>query len=279
MTDVSGLDGLGYRGATVVMTGASSGMGAAAAQILAQLGARLHLVDVKQPTTPHERFYQTDLADPDQVERTAAALREIGPIQFLFPCAGIAHVFGALKCMLVNYIGTRQLVEALLPSMPRGAGVMLISSDAGMGWQRNLAKRLELLAIADPRAARAWCEANVPELKDGYSVSKEMLMVWVQHACIALGEERGVRINCISPCPTETAFTNDAASSLGKDFFVRYPYPLLGRIATAAEQAWPLILMNSPLCNVVTGAILYTDQGFAGGAFTGALDPTGAGRK
>ena len=42
-------------------------------------------------------------------------------------------------------------------------------------------------------------------------------------------------------------------------------------MATAEEQAWPLILLNSKLNNVVTGALLYTDQGFAGGVTTGAL--------
>jgi enoyl-[acyl-carrier-protein] reductase (NADH) len=43
-------------------------------------------------------------------------------------------------------------------------------------------------------------------------------------------------------------------------------------MATSEEQAWPLILLNSPLNNVVTGAVIYTDQGFAPGLFTGALD-------
>ena len=70
----------------------------------------------------------------------------------------------------------------------------------------------------------------------------------------------------------ERAFTADAEQSLGADYFVRFPYPLLGRIATPDEQAWPLVLLNSPLNAVVTGSVLYTDQGFAGGLFTGSLD-------
>lgn len=39
-----------------------------------------------------------------------------------------------------------------------------------------------------------------------------------------------------------------------------------------AEQAWPLILLNSPLNAVITGSFLYTDQGFASGVLTGAID-------
>ena len=44
-------------------------------------------------------------------------------------------------------------------------------------------------------------------------------------------------------------------------------------MATAEDQAWPLILLNSPLNAAVTGTFLYTDQGFATGVFTGAIDP------
>jgi hypothetical protein len=42
-------------------------------------------------------------------------------------------------------------------------------------------------------------------------------------------------------------------------------------MATPEEQAWPLLLLNSPLNAAVTGAVLYTDQGFVGGLFTGAI--------
>ena len=45
-------------------------------------------------------------------------------------------------------------------------------------------------------------------------------------------------------------------------------------MATAEEQAWPLVLLNSPLNAVVSGTVLYTDQGFTGGAATGSLDLT-----
>ncbi len=43
-------------------------------------------------------------------------------------------------------------------------------------------------------------------------------------------------------------------------------------MANAEEQAGPLVFLNSSLASIITGAVLYTDQGFAGGLFTGALD-------
>ena len=265
---------LGYRGATVVVTGCSSGMGEATARILGELGAEVHAVDIKKPSVPHAAFYETDVSEPEQVSATAAALREIGPIGFLFNCAGISHTFGPMRCMLVNYVGARQLTEEVLPALADGAGIAIIASDAGMAWQQNLATNLELLAISDPVGARKWCEDHPEAIRDGYSVSKEMLIVWAMHRSISLAEERGIRINCIGPCPTRTAFMDDAIAALGEEYFENFPYPLLGRMATAEEQAWPLVLLNSPLNAVVTGALLYTDQGFAGGAFTGSLDPS-----
>lgn len=268
------LDGLGYRGKTVVLTGGSSGMGEAAARILGELGAKVHIVDIQEPKLPCEAFYKTDLSDPDQVNATVKALHGIGPIDFLFPCAGVPpHAVGALKCMLINYVGARQFVEGVLPAMRDGGGIAIISSDACLSWQKNIAQHMELLAIGDPREARAWCEANPDKLRDGYTTSKEMLVVWVQHFAVKLGMERRIRINTTAPCPTKTAFMEASVDVLGQEFLDNFPYPVLHRMATAEEQAWPLILLNSPLNAAVTGAVLYTDQGFVSGVFTGAIDP------
>jgi len=165
-------------------------------------------------------------------------------------------------------------VESLLPAMEDGAGIALISSDAAMGWQKNLAQSLEMLAISDPDEAIAWVEADPDNrLRDGYTTSKEMLVVWTANAAVKLGLDRRIRLNAIGPCPTRTAFMDEQENLLPEGFLDEWPYPSLGRIATAEDQAWPLILLNSPLNAAVTGTFLYTDQGFATGVFTGAISP------
>jgi NAD(P)-dependent dehydrogenase (short-subunit alcohol dehydrogenase family) len=132
-----------------------------------------------------------------------------------------------------------------------------------------------MLAIADPDAALAWVEADPDKrLRDGYTTSKEMLVVWVQNAAVELGNSRRIRLNAIGPCPTKTAFFDETPQIVESGFLDAWPYPSLGRMATAEEQAWPLVLLNSPLNAAVTGSFLYTDQGFASGVFTGAIDPS-----
>src|SRR5262245_53589658 len=137
------LDGLGYRGTTIVLTGASSGMGDAAARILGEMGAKLHIVDIREPHQPCEAWYPTDLSKPDEVRATVEKLKAIGPIDSIFACAGVPHVLGPLQVMLVNYVGNRQLLDALIPQMRDGGGIGIISSDAGMAWQHNLAANLK----------------------------------------------------------------------------------------------------------------------------------------
>jgi NAD(P)-dependent dehydrogenase (short-subunit alcohol dehydrogenase family) len=269
----SGLGGLGYDGARVVVTGAASGMGQATARILGDLGAEVHIVDVAKPTVPHHAFYETDLRDPAAIDATAQALAGVGAIDKLFNCAGVPHTFGPVDCMRINYIGLRYLAERLLPHLRDGAAIATIASDAGMGYLTNMPTCFELLAIDDPYAATAWCESHLAELRDGYSFSKEMLIVWTMQTAVPLAESRKIRTNAIGPCPTNTAFMVPTVADVGQAFFDRFPMPLFQRMATPEEQAWPLVLLNSDLNAVVSGTILYTDQGFAAGMMTGQIDP------
>lgn len=268
----SNLDGLGYHGATVVLTGGASGIGEAVTRILGELGATVHVADITQPKVPHASFTHVDLADAASISAGAAKLRELGRIDFLFPIAGVPpHAVGPLTALMINYAGTRQFTEELIPSLKNGGVICLVSSTAARGWQHHLAENLEILKLTDAAEVRRFFDANPDKLRDGYSLSKELITVWIQHACIKLAEERRIRINGIAPCATDTAFMEQTGRVLGQAFVDNYPCPLLGRMPTAEEQAWSLLLLSSPLNASVTGAVLATDQGNVGGTITGAL--------
>jgi NAD(P)-dependent dehydrogenase (short-subunit alcohol dehydrogenase family) len=269
-----GLDGLGYRGATVVVTGGASGMGEAAARLLGKLGASVHIADIAEPKVACASYTHVDLADPASVSAATAKLCELGPIDFLFPIAGVPpHAVGALTCMLINYAGTRQFTEEMLPALKDGGVICLITSTAARGWQHHLAENLEIVAL-DPAEIRQFYEANPDKLRDGYSPSKELLTVWIHQAAIGLAEQRRIRLNGIAPCATGTPFMEESAKVLGQAFMEAYPHPLLGRMPTGEEQAWSLLLLSSPLNAAVTGAVLATDEGNVGGTITGALRPS-----
>lgn len=272
---MSNLDGLGYRGRAVLLTGGASGLGEAAARLLGEWGANVHIADIAEPKVAHASFTRLDLADFDGVRAACAKLRpDIGEIDFLFPIAGIPpHAVGPLHCMMVNYAGTRLFTEEMLPSVKPGGAIGLIASTAGRYWQNFLADHLDTLKISRPEDIRAFYEAHPDKLRDGYSPSKELLIVWAQQLAIPLAQERRIRINTIAPCPIATPFMDEAAKSLGQEFIDNYPYPLLGRMASAEEQALSLLLLSSPLNAAVTGTTLFTDQGYAGGLATGMLQP------
>lgn len=270
----SDLDGLGYRGKTVVLTGGSSGMGEAAARLLGELGAAVHIADIAEPKVACAGYVPVDLADPASIDAAAARLKSVGPIDFLLPVAGVPpHTLGPLGCLLVNYAGTRRFTEALLPQVVDGGSVGLIASVAARYWQSHLEENLQVAAIADFAGVKAHYEANPAALRDGYSSSKELLFVWIQSLAPRLAAERRIRINCTAPCPVDTAFMAATIPRMPAGFMESYPFPLMGRMPTAEEQAWSLLLLCSPLNATVTGTMLYTDQGYAGGLVTGALQP------
>ena len=183
------LDGLGYRGKTVVLTGGASGMGEAAARLLGEMGAIVHIADIQQPSIACASYVPVDLSDPASIAKAAAELRAVGPIDFLLPVAGLPpHAGGPLHCLLVNYAGTRQFTEELLPAVRDGGSVGLIASVAARNWQQHLEENLKIVGIRDFGGVRGFYEANPEALRDGYSPSKELLFVWIQQIAPRLAD-------------------------------------------------------------------------------------------
>lgn len=78
-------------GRVAMVTGGSSGLGAATAAALVARGARVLALDVHEPRTPIDgvTFVRTDVTDADAVERAVVIAGELGPLGILVNCAGI----------------------------------------------------------------------------------------------------------------------------------------------------------------------------------------------
>src|SRR5919201_6041191 len=97
-------------------------MGAAAVEGLAELGAEIHVLDLKEPPIDVASHQSADLRDPDAV---AAAVENIGGrIDALFNCAGLPGApFSDVDVMLVNYAAPRHLAALVAPRMTNGGAV------------------------------------------------------------------------------------------------------------------------------------------------------------
>ncbi|GIX30209.1 MAG: 3-alpha-hydroxysteroid dehydrogenase [Porticoccaceae bacterium] len=265
------MDFLGYRNKRVIVSGCFSGMGEATARRLLELGAEVHGFDIREPNLPLASFHAIDLRDPASVDAAVAAVG--GPIDALFNCAGLPNTFPPMDVMKVNYIGTRHLTERVIPLMSRGGAVASISSTGGMGWSRRLPVLLEFAAVAGFEAAVAWCEAHPEVVAEGYSFSKEMVIVWTMLASQEF-IERGIRINCTMPGPTRTPMSEhfDRASGRAIQEFFTQP---IRRYSEPREQGDALVFLNSAAASYVNGVVLPVDGGFMAGVATGRIDLAG----
>ncbi len=272
---MSALEGLGYKGSRAVVVGCSTGIGAATARLLVELGARLHTVSRNEPPVAGETFHHVDLTDPDTISAAVAALGTIGPIDHVFVCAGVPKTRPPGEIMQVNYLGVRQLIDSLVPAIVTGGAIGLVSSNTALGWEARLPLLLELTAITDPRQAVRWCDEHPDELGEAFATyvfSKQAMIVWASHWAPTLAREHGIRVNCMLPGPTATPMVDEIAAETGYAVFDAYPHPVLGRIPSAEEQAWPLLLLNSRLNAVMAGAVVFTDEGVSSGLMTGSID-------
>jgi short-subunit dehydrogenase len=173
--------GLPLAGATVLLTGASSGIGAAAAPVLAGRGAtvvvtgrrreRLDALVAKLPGEGHAAI-AADLAAPAAPEdEVAAAVAAVGPLDVVVHNAGTPmrrHVAGLtpdeVKATLaVNALAPVRMTLATLPSMvARGRGCQVYVSSLG----GRLGIAAEAAYCASKFALAGWAEAVAIDLWD-----------------------------------------------------------------------------------------------------------------
>lgn len=260
---------LGYEGKQVVITGAASGMGAAAADLLVTLGASVHALDIGKVLAPVEQAIETDMKDKASVDAAIAKLP--AEIDVLFNCAGVPFPPNtAFDTVMINFVGLKHLTDTLLPRIRSGGSIASISSTAGMAWKSNLERVRAFLELDTFEAAEKWLSTD-PELgADPYGFSKQALIVYTQQLAGELAR-REVRINCISPSPTDSAFMTELTKSVPQDAIKMFA-PAHGRFAPPEEMGKALVMLGSDLASFVSGVNLPVDYGYCAEVAMGQRD-------
>jgi short-subunit dehydrogenase len=191
---------LDFHNKTVLLTGASSGIGHAAAVALAREGARLlltgrsreRLEEAAAACAPAEAaIHVADLSKPEEVAALAEATRKHFPkLDLLIHNAGVGLYSPSYEAdpaqvrtvFEVNYFAPVELTRQLLPTMPSGGAVVTVSSIGGM-------------------LALPW--------QNAYSSSKYALNGFTYCLRMEL-EGSGVDALCFCPCLVETPFREHA---------------------------------------------------------------------
>jgi NAD(P)-dependent dehydrogenase (short-subunit alcohol dehydrogenase family) len=250
---------LDYTGRRVVVTGCSSGIGAAVVRQLAEMGAEVVGLDVRPAETGLADFHPLDLSDPASIDAAVAALG--GRVDALFNVAGVSSGIGnPLLVVKINFLGTRHLTEALVDRMPQGSSIASVSSLAASNYLENMGEVAGLLNTATFADGLQWCDDHPDALADGgYRLSKEAVILYGMKRAGTLGA-KGIRINCTAPGVTETPILDQLRSAYGQDFLDDIPKPL-GRVSNADEQAAVLVFLNSSAAGYLTGQVLWVDGG------------------
>jgi len=235
-----------------VVTGASSGLGRAAASALANAGAkvvgvarRVHDLAAWSEETEGLTAYEcADLSNPATMRKVASKAAEpFGPPDILVNAAGLntrehaddVTLEGWHRTIELNLSAPFFLAQALVPEMKK------------KGWGR-------IVNFASLQSERAFaCGIAYGASKSGVSqMTRAMAEAWARH---------GINANALAPgfFPTElTASVFDDPERAAQNA----AQTCIGRNGTMADIVGPMLFLASPASDYVTGQVLYVDGGF-----------------
>ena len=183
-------------GRSVLVTGASRGIGREVARVLASEGWRvLSGVRDAHAAPPGTQAEVVDVADARSIEALANRLRARDErLDALVNNAGV-YTAPARRIWDVNVLGPLRLTRALAPLLQANARVVMVTSGLGRisSQSANLAQRL-----CDPRLSLEDIERLAKEAPGGYGASKATLVAMARIFASELAP-RGILVNAISP--------------------------------------------------------------------------------
>lgn len=241
-----------FRGKTILVNGAASGMGKHTALMLSSYGAKVILVDVDEgklqetvKTLDGEGHiaYQLDLSNLEIIE---AAIKEI--VDIAGPLDGFVHCVG-LRC--------RRPLKLITPNITNE--VMSVNYGSFIEMTRCITKKgrynsgLSIVAISSISAKTGGAAVTV------YSASKAALDASVR--CLAKElSSKNIRLNSVQPGQVNTpAYASMLLNSGGVDNVLERQY--LG-LAEAEDVSNVIVFLLSNKSKMITGASIPVDGGY-----------------
>jgi NAD(P)-dependent dehydrogenase (short-subunit alcohol dehydrogenase family) len=245
---------------TYVVTGAASGIGAAAMALLESQAHRVIGVDLRGSDVDADL---STAAGRDHAVRTVGELAPDG-IDGLVPCAGLAGLTGVDSATLVsvNFFGAIALVNGLKPLLEMGgeSAIVLLSSNSVTcqpGWNADVTSACLAGDEVEARALAAKVDAV-----QVYPSTKSALAYWCRREGVKQEwAGKGIRINAVAPGMIATPMTE----ALRKDpqlgiFADAYP-TALGRPGEPEEIAALISFLLSDASSLMVGSIVFADGG------------------
>jgi NAD(P)-dependent dehydrogenase (short-subunit alcohol dehydrogenase family) len=267
-----------------VITGASSGMGAA---ITLALGREYHLLITSSNEKKLEDTLSSlrgkgiavdgvvcDVAQREHVQKLVKEAETLGEIANVVNCAGIAPAHAtAEKVFTVNAMGTAYLMEAFLPIMKAGSVLINFSSTAPYIVPESSIPK-DTLRL-DPRKPD-FLEKNLELLRQAgergggmaYVNSKWFVKDYAARSAARFGK-KGVRIISISPGNITTPMYYNESKESSDSMLPKTP---LGRHGRPEEIGDVVAFLVSGKASFITGVDIQIDGGVAAGITLPQLD-------
>lgn len=252
----------------ILMTGASSGIGAATTELFAAAGDEVISLDVQAAPPGAHTHIHCDMSDPASIDAAVAQLE--GNFDALLNIAGVPGTVPAELIMRVNTVGLKHFTEQVVGRINDSGSIVNIASIAGFNWARHLKDINELLAIDDYEQAAEWCKARDMDGNTAYHFSKECVVVYTMQLA-GRDLKRGLRANSISPGPVATPLLPDFKEQAGGGQ-LDWVIDTIGHAAEPVDIANVVKYLATGECAFVNGQDIVVDRGFSAGLAMGWVD-------